>query len=182
MVYILAGIALVLFLFIAVCYDKGIKLKNYVLEAFSTMDVYLKKRWDLVPNLTAVVKGYVKHERTTLEDVTSIRSTNYSSLSNEQKIDTNLKLSNALTNIIAIAENYPELKSNENFSQLMTELVKIEDDIANSRKYYNGSVRLLNNFVQSFPTNIISMIFNFKEAKMFEANSEERESVRMDLK
>ena len=160
-------------------YNNFVALKNRVKEAFATMDVYLKKRWDLIPNLVETVKGYAKHESETLENVTKLRSGSYDSLSDNEKVDVNNQLTAGIRQLLDVAENYPDLKANQNFMNLSEELSKIEADIANSRKYYNATVRELNNKVQMFPSNIIAKIFGFKEANMFEAGAEERENVKV---
>ena len=172
---------LILFFAVGLIYNKCIKLINYVKEAFSTMDVYLKKRWDLIPNLVECVKGYVSHEKSTLEEITSLRNLSYTNLSQEQKVDINNRLGLGLSKLIAVAENYPELKASDNFIKLQDELSNIEEDIANSRKYYNGCVREYNTYIQLFPINIIANSFNFKEQKMFETQENERENVKVSF-
>lgn len=167
--------------FIIKNYNVLIKLKNNVEEAFSTMDVYLKKRWDLIPNIVETVKGYAKHEQETLEGVIRLRNGAYDSMSDDEKIATNNELTKGITKIMALAENYPELKANENFRDLSNQLSKVEEDIANSRKYYNGTVKLYNNKVELFPSNIVAGMFGFKKKKMFEAATEERENVKVSF-
>lgn len=181
MVYILIGIILLLLIYIFITYNSFIKLSNIVQEAFSTMDIYLKKRWDLVPNLVEVVKGYASHEKAVLEQVTTLRTNTYQNMSMNKKINVNEQLTQGISKIMAISESYPDLKANQNFLELSRELTKIEDEIANSRKYYNGSVRIFNTKIQIFPNNIIAKLFNFKEANMFEANIEEKNNVKVDL-
>lgn len=162
-------------------YNKGIMLKNYVKEAFATMDVYLKKRWDLIPNLVEIVKGYSDFEKDTLSKVTELRTKNYAGLSNEEKLSINSELGTALSRLIAVNENYPELKSNEHYVKLMEQLNSIENDIANSRKYYNGTVREFNNYLEIFPTNIIGKMFNFQKESMFEIDKSERDNVKVEF-
>ena len=145
------------------------------------MDVYLKKRWDLIPNLVETVKGYAKHESETLENVIKLRNSAYDNMTDEDKIKANNNLSNGINKIMALAESYPDLKANDNFKDLSNQLSKIEDDIANSRKYYNGTVRQFNNKVEMFPSNIIASLFGFKTKSMFEANNEERENVKVQF-
>lgn len=177
-IYILIGIVV---LYALVQYNNFVKLNNSVKESFSTMDIYLKKRWDLIPNLVEVVKGYAKHEKDTFSEITELRTRSYDNMSIDKKIDINEQLTNSLSRIMAISENYTELKASENFNQLSKELTKIEDEIANSRKYYNGTVRMLNNKVQMFPSNLIASIFGFKEYKMFEINENEKDNVKVQL-
>lgn len=177
-------IGIIAFLIIAYAvsvYNKGITLRNYIREAFSTMDVYLKKRWDLIPNLVETVKGYTAHEQDLLKKITELRNQNYTNMTNEQKMNINSQLGFGLSKLIAVAENYPDLKANQNFNTLMQELSSVEEDIANSRKYYNGTVREFNNFTELFPTNIISAIFGFRPEKMFEINDRERDNVKVSF-
>ena len=178
---VLAVVAVILVFFVIAVYNRLVTLRNYVKEAFSTMEVNKKKRWDLVPNLIEIVKAYAKHEKNVLEDVAKLRSGNYSNMSDNDKIDTNKKLGENLSKIIAIVENYPDLKANEHYSKLMDELASIETDIANSRKYYNGCVRILNNTVEIFPTSLIAGMFGIRNAKMFEITENERESIKAEL-
>ena len=172
---------LAIFAYFVGVYNKGITLRNYAKEAFATMDVYLKKRWDLIPNLVNTVKGYAAHEKGVFEKVTELRSKDYSSLSEEEKINLNSELKGALVRIAAVAENYPELKANQNFENLMHQLETIEDDIASSRKYYNGTVRELNTYTELFPTNIICNIFGIKQMKLFETKEYERDNVVVEF-
>lgn len=179
--YILIAIIAVVAIYVIVQYNKLINARNDVKEAFSTMDVYLKKRWDLVPNLVEVVKQYAKHEEDTFTKITALRTGNYDEMLTNKKININEQLTEGISKVMAVAENYPELKASENFLNLSAELTKIEDEIANSRKYYNGTVRNLNNKIQMFPSNIIATIFKFEQANMFEANIEERNNVKVSL-
>ena len=179
--YIIIGIIVLLIIYFLVTYNSLVKSNNIVKEAFSTMDVYLKKRWDLVPNLVEIVKIYAKYEKETFDTITSLRTNNYDNMSMNKKINVNEQLADGIYKIIAISENYPELKASENFLQLSRDLTKIEDEIANSRKYYNGAVRIFNNKVQMFPSNVIANIFGFKQAKMFEANADEKNNVKVNL-
>lgn len=179
--WILIAVIVVIVLWIVSTYNSLVGLRNTCKEAFSTMDVYLKKRWDLIPNLVETVKGYAKHEKDTLQEVISLRNTPYESMSDDEKVKTNQKLSQSVTKIMALAEAYPELKANENFIDLSNKLTKIEDDIANARKYYNGTVRIYNNKVQMFPNNIFAKIFNYKTKRMFEASLEDKQNIRINL-
>ena len=181
MLYIILGIVAVIALYIFTTYNGLIRLRNKVEEGFSTMDVYLKKRWDLIPNLIETVKGYAKHEKDTLNQITELRKGSYDSMDEDAKMDVNNKLSQSVTKLLAVAENYPELKASDNFKQLTEELSKIEEDIAQSRKYYNGTVRIFNDKVQMFPSNIIANMLGFKARKMFEADETERENVKVEF-
>ena len=179
--YIIIAIVVVLLLLVFTTYNSFVKLNNKVEEAFSTMDVYLKKRWDLIPNIVETVKGYAKHEKSTLEEVINLRNSSYDKMNTNDKVETNNKLSQGISKLMAIAESYPELKANENFKDLSNQLTRVEDDIANARKYYNGTVRIYNDKVQMFPSNIIAGIFGYKVKNMFEANENERENVKVNF-
>jgi LemA protein len=162
-------------------YNRGVSYRNYVSEAFSTMDVYLKKRWDLVPNLIETVKSYTKHEKSLLTDLADIRSSGYENLSVAEKINTNLQIGQALSRVFAVAENYPELKSNENYVLLMKQMSAVEDEIADARRYYNGTVREYNTFLDVFPTSLIGKIFGMQRAELFEIEAAQRENVKVDM-
>jgi len=178
--YILFGILIILFIYILVMYNQIIKAKLTVDEAFSTMDVYLKRRWDLIPNLVETVKAYAKHEKNIFESITELRAKSYSSLSSNDKIDINKKMENGLSKVLILSENYPELKANENYLQLSKDLVETEDLIADSRKYYNAVVKNYNIKIQIFPNNLIANVFKFKGKEMFEAINDERENIKVD--
>lgn len=179
--YIVIGLIVLIAIYTFVTYNNLIKKENIVKEAFSTMDIYLKKRWDLVPNLVEVVKEYAKYEKETFEKITSLRTYSYESMTMNKKINVNEKLTQNIFKIMAVSENYPELKASENFLQLNEDLTKIEDEIANSRKYYNGAVRIFNTNIQVFPSNIVAKLCNFKQYKMFEAIAEEKNNIKVDL-
>jgi LemA protein len=180
-IYIGIFIIVVLFIYIFGMYNSLVKSKNRVDEAFSTMDVYLKKRWDLIPNLVEAVKGYADYEKTTLKEITELRSNVYDTISNNDKVDINSKLEPNIIRLIALSEAYPNLKANENYKDLCDKLKEIENDIANARKYYNGTVRIMNNKVQMFPSNIVARIFGFKTCKMYEINNSERGNVKVEV-
>ena len=180
--YIIIAVLIILVIYFICVYNSLVKLNNNVKEAFSTMDVYLKKRWDLIPNLVETVKGYAKHEKGTLEEVVKLRSGAYDKMSIDEKIENNAKLSAGITKIMALAESYPELKANQNFLSLSSDLSNVEEDIANSRKYYNGAVKIFNNKVMMFPSNIVANILGYKEQKMYEVDSdEERKNVKVQF-
>ncbi len=179
--YIIIAIVVVLLIAFLVAYNGFVKENNKVKEAFATMDVYLKKRWDLIPNIVETVKGYAKHEKETLEEVIKLRNGTYDNMSDDEKIKANEKLSSGISKIMALAEAYPELKANDNFKDLSNQLVKVEDEIANSRKYYNATVRDFNNKVEMFPSNIVAKLLGYKSKSMFEANEEERKNVKVSL-
>lgn len=179
--YIIIGIIVILIIYIFVLYNSFVNSNNMVNEAFSTMDVYLKKRWDLIPNLVEIVKGYATHEKQTLEEVVKLRSNNYENMSNNEKMSSYEETYPRVERLMAIAENSPELKASTQFQNLSENLTKAEDEIANSRKYYNAVVRMFNNKVEMFPNNIFAKIFGFKSKNMFEAKAEERKNVEVKL-
>jgi LemA protein len=178
--YIIIGVVVVLVVSVLVTYNSLIQLRNKVKEAFSTMDVYLKKRYDLIPNLVDIVKGYAKHETDTLQEVTKMRV-------NAQKgdlntaIDSEVKIGDALQSLLVVVEKYPDLKANTNFLDLQERLSKMEEEIAFSRRYYNGSVREYNNKCQMFPFNLIAGMFGFKALPMYQVESEQERKV-VDVK
>ncbi len=179
-ILIIVAIIIVLAMFVILTYNSLVESRNMVKEAFATMDVYLKKRWDLVPNLVETVKGYSKHESETLEKVIEARG-NYTQMSRQEKVDSDNIIKGEVAKLIALSESYPDLKANQNFVDLSRQLVKLEDDIENSRKYYNGTVKNYNLKVLTIPTNIIASMFGFKEEKMFEAVDAERENVKVSF-
>ncbi len=181
MSYIFLAVGLIVGIYIISVYNKGIKYRNYVREAFSTMDVFLKKRWDLIPNLIELVKGYAGHEKSLFLELTKARAGNYDSMNMSEKLQTSEKIGAIIPQIFAVAENYPELKANQNFIKLMDSYTEIENDIANSRKYYNGTVRELNTFTEIFPSNIICSAFGIKQEKLFEISSDERQNIKAEL-
>ncbi|MCF0232208.1 MAG: LemA family protein [Enterococcus sp.] len=179
-IIIIIAIILLIAIWIIAGKNSFISKKNDVEEAFSTMDIYLKKRYDLIPNLVETVKGYAGHERDTLEAVMKARSMANSDGSIEQRIDNEKAFSSALSRLMAVAENYPDLKASENFRDLQNELSTIEGEIANARKYYNATVKYYNNRVMIFPNSILAGIFHFEKLPMYEVSNEaERENVKV---
>ena len=163
-------------------YNGFIKAKNTVEEAFATMDVYLKKRYDLIPNLVETVKGYAKHESETLTKVMEARNMAAGAGTIEDKMQGENMLSGTLKNLFAVAENYPDLKANTNFLDLQNQLKLVEEDIANARKYYNAVVKIFNNKCEMFPSNILANIFKFERKPMFEVDAaEERQNVKVEF-
>lgn len=180
-IYIVIAVIVIIVFYAFITYNNFIKLKNMVKEAFATMDVYLKKRWDLIPNIVETVKGYAKHEEDTLKEVVELRNSSYDSMSDDEKVKTNQKISKDINKIMLLAESYPDLKASANFQDLSRELSKVEEDIANSRKYYNGVVEMFNNKVEMFPSNIFAKLFGYKSKEMFETNNQERENVKVQF-
>ncbi|MNJ87277.1 LemA family protein [compost metagenome] len=151
-------------------------------EAWSGIDVYLKKRYELIPNLIETVKGYANHEQKLMQDLVRLRNEAIQSQQNQEKINTENHLSENISRLMLIAESYPDLKANTNFQQLQTQLETIETEIELSRRYYNGTVRENNIQVQSFPSNLIASIFGFENGIFFEINnSTEREPVKVSF-
>lgn len=179
--YIILIVIVLIIIYTLTLYNSLIKLLNKVNEAFSTMDVYLKKRWDLIPNIVESVKGYANYEKDTLTEVIRLRNSTYDDMSDSQKIKTNMQLSNQIAKVMILAEAYPELKANENFKDLSKQLTKVEDEIANSRKYYNAVVKIYNNKVEIFPNNIFAKLFGYQPKSMFIINENERENVKVRL-
>lgn len=179
---VIGAIVLILLIYLIAGYNGFIKLRNGVDEAYSTMDVYLKKRFDLIPNLVETVKGYATHEKETLTRVTEARTSVMNSSTTAEKLENENVLSGTLRSLFAVSEAYPDLKANTNFLDLQAQLKKIEEDIANSRKYYNAVVKQLNIKCESFPSNIIAGMFHFTKRPMFEVGSEEeRENVKVQF-
>jgi len=180
--WVIGGIVLVLAVWLMSLYNKFIALKNKTEEAFSTMDVYLKKRYDLIPNLVETVKGYAKHESVTLEKIVQARNLAVQARTPEEKIAQEKQVQGMLGNVFAIAESYPDLKANSNFIDLQKQLQRMEEEIANARKYYNGVVNTYNILCESFPSNIIANMFNFTKKPLYVVEQEShRESVKVSF-
>jgi len=179
-VLIIIGLIVIIGLWLVISRNSFVSIKNQVEEAFSTMDVYLKKRYDLIPNLVETVKGYATHESETFTKVTAARTAAMNATSIDEKIANENALSGTLKSLFAVAEAYPQLQANTNFLDLQQQLKSLEDEIANSRKYYNAVVRTMNTKVESFPSNLIASMFGFKKQPFFEVGSaEERENVQV---
>ncbi len=178
-VIIIAIAALVLWL-IGV-YNSLIKMRNQTKEAWSDIDVQLKRRYDLIPNLIETVKGYAKHERELFENVTKARTTAMGAQSIEDKGKAENMLSGTLKSLFAVAENYPDLKANQNFLKLQDELADTENKIQAARRFYNGNVRDFNTKIQVFPNNMVAGMMNFKAFEFFEVE-EEKEREVVDVK
>jgi LemA protein len=160
-------------------YNGLIRLKNIVDEAWSGIDVQLKRRYDLIPNLVETVKGYAKHESSTFEKVTELRSSAMNTKGIEEKGQIENQLTQALKSVFALAENYPELKANEGFNKLQDQLSNLENEIQNARRYYNGTVRDFNTKIQMFPANIVAGMLGFVAREFFVADENERENVEV---
>jgi LemA protein len=180
---IVIGIILLLLVAWAVStYNGLVKLRNKVEESWRQIDVELKRRHDLIGNLVETVKGYAAHERGTLEDVMKARSAAMApGQSPAAQAQSEGMLTQALGRLIAVAEAYPDLKANQNFTALQDELTSTEDRIASARRYYNANVREMNTKVESVPSNVIAGMFNFARAEYFEVEGEERDPVKVDF-
>jgi len=179
--YIILGLVLLIALWFMGSYNGFVRLRNAIEEAFSTMDVYMKRRYDLVPNLVETVKGYARHEAETFEKVVAARNMAAGASTTQDRIEGENMLTQSLRSLFALAENYPDLKANQNFMDLQRQLGVIEDDIASSRKYYNAIVRDYNTKREAFPSSIVAGMFNFAKAEMFEIAAEQRENVRVQF-
>ncbi len=176
---ILGLIAVVVILMLITTYNSFIVLRNKSDEAFSTMDIYLKKRYDLIPNLVEAVKGYATHEKETLEKVVQARNMAVASNSIAERQQNENMLSNSLKSLFAVTENYPELKADGGFMNLQNQLEQIETDISQSRKYYNAVVKTYNTKRELFPTNIFALILGFKKYPYFMIGENERQNVQV---
>ena len=163
-------------------YNGLVGLRNAVKNAWSQIDVQLKRRHDLIPNLVETAKGYVKHERETLENITNARSRAMGADTVGEKAKAESALSGAISKFMLVVENYPDLKANQNFLALQEELTSTENKIAFSRQAYNDQVMLYNNKIQMFPSNIVAGVFNFQASEFFEIENEsERQAPKVDF-
>lgn len=178
--WIALGVIVVLIIIFIGMYNGLVGKKNQVENAFSGMDVMMKKRYDLIPNLVSTVKEYMEHEKETLTKITALRSKAMSGdLSSDERVAVDNKISKAIGGIMVAVENYPDLKANTNFLQLQKTLNEVEEQISASRRTYNASVLVYNNAVEMVPTNIVAGIMNYKRKTMFEIPEGERENVNV---
>ncbi|WP_028829369.1 LemA family protein [Proteocatella sphenisci] len=178
---VVLGLVVILGIISISYYNTFVKLRNQSDEAFSTMDVYLKKRYDLIPNLVEVVKQYAIHEKETLEKVIGARNMAMGSQSMDDRIQNENMLSGTLKSLFAVSENYPNLKADTSFLNLQSQLSSLENEISQARKYYNGAVRALNTKIEMFPSNIVANMAGFKKYPFFEAVEAERENVKVQF-
>jgi LemA protein len=164
--WIIVGVVVVVVLWLVLAYNGLVTVRNRTQEAYSDIDVQLKRRYDLIPNLVEAVKGYASHEKTVFEDVTAARS-NAMQATGPARAGAENQLSGALKSLFAVAENYPDLKANQNFLNLQNELTDTEDKIQAARRFYNGMVRDLNTKIQVFPTNMFANMFGFTKMDFF---------------
>ncbi len=161
-------------LFAVAIYNRLVRARNLVEEAWSGMDVQLKRRTDLIPNLVETAKGYMQHERNVLEQVTTLRAKSLAAATVEDRAAAEGAMSRALGALFAVAENYPDLKANQNFLELQKALSDIEEQLQLARRYYNGTVRDLNILIESFPSNIFASFFGFRKATFFHIEEADR--------
>lgn len=180
---VIMGIVLLVVIVIAavliITFNLLISLRNRIDNAFAQIDVQLKKRFDLIPNLVETVKGYARHERATFDSVTRARASMASAQTLPEKAEASNMLTSALKSLFAVAESYPELKANQNFLNLQSQLTEIEDKIAFSRQFYNDTVLKYQVTIQSFPTSIIAGMFGFKDREFFKTAAEQKEAPKV---
>ncbi len=180
--WIIIGLAVIIFLWLIGVYNGLIRLKNRTNEAWSDIDVQLKRRYNLIPNLVESVKGYAKHERELFEKVTKARTAAMGARTVEEHGKAENTLAGALKSLFAVAENYPDLKANQNFLELQRELSDTENKIQAARRFYNGNVRDFNIKIQKFPNNLVAGALGFKKRDFFEIEGEEaRQPVKVSF-
>lgn len=181
MIWIILVIVLVLSLimFVIKAYNELVVLRNRVKDQFAQIDVQLKRRFDLIPNLVETIKGYTKHETDTLKEIVEARNKYNTATTAEAKMEANNELGNVMNRLFALAEAYPELKANKSFEDMQVQLKDTEDKIAASRQFYNDTVLTYNNKVETIPSSIIASIFRFEKEAFFEAAAAERENVEV---
>ncbi len=178
---IIFAVLLLLILFAISTYNSLVVKRNRVRNSWAQIDVQLKKRFDLVPNLVETVKGYAKHEAGTLEAVVKARNQYISAGTPEEMMKANTEMTGALSRLFALAESYPDLKANTNFIELQGELSELEEKIAYARQFYNDTVMIFNNAIQMVPSNIIAGLFGFREEPYFKAEETERQNVKVQF-
>lgn len=177
--WIILGIVILIVLYVIATYNKLVVLRNRVRDQWAQIDVQLKRRFDLIPNLVETVKGYTKHESETLENVIKARNTFLSASTPEAEMAADGELTKAITKLFALTESYPDLKANTNFTELQKELQQTEEKIASARQFYNDTVLTYNNRIEVIPSNFVASLFKFKKEAFFEANETERENVKV---
>lgn len=178
---IIGVILLIIITWLIATYNNLVRQRNVVKNAWAQIDVQLKRRYDLIPNLVNTVKGYMKHERETLENVIKARNMAMDAKGVANQAQAENVLTGALKSLFAVVEQYPDLKANDNVMKLQEELTSTENRISYARQFYNDSVMRFNTQIQVFPTNIIAGMFNFLAMEFFEVQGEERENVKVDL-
>ncbi len=179
--YAFIGVVVVLILWLLMTYNSLVTLRNRVREAWSQIDVQLKRRSSLIPNLVEAVKGYAKHEKQVFENVTKARSAMLGATSLSDKAKANDMLTGALKSLFAVAEAYPELKASDNFKQLQDEISDTETKVAASRQFYNTNVLDLNNSLETVPSSFIGNVFGFQKEEFFKATDDEKADVKVSF-
>lgn len=181
MIWIVLGIVALLVIYFIATYNSLVSLRNRVKDQWAQVDVQLKKRFDLIPNLVETVKGYAKHEKQTLEDVIAARNKFATANTPEGEIEASGDLTKALSRLMVLTESYPDLKADKNFLQLQGDLKDVEEKIAYARQFYNDRVLSYMNKIQMFPSNIVASMFKFEEMKYFEVNEEAKEAPKVSF-
>ncbi len=176
---VIAVIVVLLIIYFIATYNSLVDLRNKVKDSWSQIDVVLKNRNDLIPNLVETVKGYAKHEKTTLDAVITARNKAVNAKTNEEEMKAAGEVTEALGRLFALAENYPDLKANQNFMDLQNKLNEVEEKIRFARQFYNDTVLTYQNKLEMFPSNIVAKMFGFKPEAFFEATEEERKNVEV---
>ena len=180
--WIILAIIVVLIIIVISMYNNLVRLRQKVKNAWSQIDVHLQRRFDLIPNLVETVKGYMKHEEGTLTKIAELRTSWANATSVSEKAELNNQLSSTLKTIMAVSESYPELKANQNFSELQQELQNTENKLTFARQFYNDSATIYNTKLEVVPSNIIASMFHFEPAELFKVDSEEaRKNVKVDF-
>ncbi len=180
MIWGIVGLVIILALFILL-YNQIIREQNQVNNSFATVDVFLKKRYDLIPNIIEVVKGHVEHEKEVFENVAGIRARALNSTVADETVKIDGELNTALKSLFAVAEQYPNLKTNESFLQLQKNLLNIEDELAAARRTYNAAATEYNITVESFPTNLIAAMISKKKKELFSVTDEVKNVIHIDM-
>lgn len=180
-IYIIIGILVLILFWALLTYNNFISLVNQTKNAWADIDVQLKRRYSLIPNLIEIIKGYTKHEKSVFENVTKTRTEAMGAQSLQNKEKAENMLSSTLKSLFAVAEAYPDLKASQNFSKLQSELTETENNIEASRRFYNANVRDLNTKIEIFPYNLIAVIFHFQKQEFFQATEEEKQDVKVSI-
>lgn len=181
LIWIIPGLLLLTSVYVIYAYNRLVNLKNQMKNAWHQIDVQLKKRYDLIPNLVETVSAYASHEKEIFEKVAQARIAAINATTVKEQSEAENALASTLKTLFAVAENYPELKASENFMMLQEELSSIENKISYARQFYNDSVMRFNTYVQSFPSNIIARLFGFKEEEYFEIEEAETKPVQVNF-
>ena len=179
MLIIILVFVVLIAMYVVSTYNGLVVSRNKVRDQFSQIDVQLKRRFDLIPNLVETVKGYAKHESETLEKVIQARSNYSNAKTDAEKVEASKEMSRGVMSIMALAESYPDLKANTNFVDLQEQLKEVEDKIGYARQFYNDSVLMYNNKIEMFPSNLVALIFKFNKEAFFETDEKERENVQV---